>query len=63
MLWNFSCETQQLLKEILLTRSHQWHGSQTPHPYLGVSSLIHDLQQQSLVLLSHRVLSISQSVY
>ena len=32
-------------------------------PYLGISSLIHDLQQQSLVLLSHRVFSISQSVY
>lgn len=39
------------------------HFAGTPQSHLGISSLIHDLQQQGLVLLPHRVFSISQSVY
>ena len=38
-------------------------GPRPAPPHLGVGGLIHDLQQQRLVLLPHRVFSIAQSVY
>lgn len=61
MLRKFSSEIHQLSRKEVC--SHRVTAGVRGARYLGGSSLIHDLQQQSLVLLPDGVFSISQSVY